>query len=119
MAQEPKTIELNGGRTAVIRSFVRNKDRRKVIRAALANQEMTGNSADANGDIQFTLKGSDAIDYVDAQVEALLIEYNGNADTPFEELMDSEFEEDMNTISEAVQAIFEVSGDPKGKKAGA
>lgn len=119
MAQDPTTIELKDGRTATIRSFVRNKDRRKVLRAALASQELSEDSVSSNGDVQFTLKGSDAIDYVDAQVEALLLEYNGNTRTPYKELEDSEHEDDYTTISEAVQKIFEASGDPKGKKAGA
>jgi len=47
MAQENITVTLSGDRTAVIRSFVKNKDRRKIQRAMLAGKEYTSEELEA------------------------------------------------------------------------
>jgi hypothetical protein len=118
MAQENITVKLPGSKgTAVIRSFVKNKDRKAVQRALMAGKEMGQNDDPQN----ITIPASNLTDMVEAQVRALLISVNDITDDPYEVLMESEFEKDLTTVEEAVQKVFDKGGkvDPKGSTSGA
>lgn len=118
MAQENITIKLPGSKTeAVIRSFVKNKDRKNVQRALMAGKEMGQN----DNPEEITIPAENLTDMVEAQVRALLISVDGNTDDPYEVLMESEFEEDLTAVEEAVQKVFDKGGkvDPKGSTSGA
>ena len=115
MAQENITVTLSGDRTAVIRSFVKNKDRRKIQRAMLAGKEYTSEELEAmdngKGEIKMTISREALVGVTEVQIECLLIEYNGNRHDPFEELMDSDSEEDYNLIEKAVVGVFGKAGN--------
>lgn len=115
MAQENITVTLSGDRTAVIRSFVKNKDRRKIQRAMLAGKEYTSEELEAmdngKGEIKMTISREALVGVTEVQIECLLIEYNGNRHDPFEELMDSDSEEDYDLIEKAVVGVFGKAGN--------
>ncbi len=115
MAQENITVKLSGDRTAVIRSFVKNKDRRKIQRAMLAGKEYTSDELEAmdngKGEIKMTISREALVGVTEVQIECLLIEYNGNRHDPFEELMDSDSEEDYDLIEKAVVGVFGKAGN--------
>ena len=115
MAQENITVSLSGDRTAVIRSFVKNKDRRKIQRAMLAGKEYTSEELEAmdngKGEIKMTISREALVGVTEVQIECLLIEYNGNRHDPFEELMDSDSEEDYDLIEKAVVGVFGKAGN--------
>lgn len=122
MAQEDITVKLPGsGGEAIIRPFVKNKDRRAIRRAAIARKEFKQEELEAAGDSEgnmtFTLKGDDLIDVMDIQIKCLLLSYDGNTDDPFSAMSESEYEEDMTAVEEAVKKVFD-KGDAKtsGKK---
>ena len=115
MAQENITVTLSGDRTAVIRSFVKNKDRRKIQRAMLSGKEYTSEELEAmdngKGEIKMTISREALVGVTEVQIECLLIEYNGNRHDPFEELMDSDSEEDYDLIEKAVVGVFGKAGN--------
>lgn len=115
MTQENITVKLSGDRTAVIRSFVKNKDRRKIQRAMLAGKEYTSEELEAmdngKGEIKMTISREALVGVTEVQIECLLIEYNGNRHDPFEELMDSDSEEDYDLIEKAVVGVFGKAGN--------
>ncbi len=118
MAQENTTIKLpKSGVDAVIRSFVKNKDRKAVQRALMAGKEMGQNDDPEN----ITIPASNLTNMVEAQVRALLIAVDGDTNDPYNILMESEHEEDLAAVEEAVQKIFDKGGkvDPKGSTSGA
>lgn len=115
MAQENITVTLSGDRTAVIRSFVKNKDRRKIQRAMLSGKEYTSEELEAmdnsKGEIKMTISREALVGVTEVQIECLLIEYNGNRHDPFEELMDSDSEEDYDLIEKAVVGVLGKAGN--------
>ena len=117
MAQENTTIELGEGRKAVIRSFVKNKDRRRIQRAMLSGKEYTQEELERmdndKGEIKMTISRESLVGVTEVQVECLLIEYNENRFDPFEELMESDNEDDYDRIEKAVVAVFNKSGNQK------
>ena len=118
MAQENITIKLPGSKgEAVIRSFVKNKDRKRVQRALMAGKEMREGDNPEN----ITIPGSSLTDMVEAQVRSLLISVDGVTDDPYEVLMESVHEQDLIAVEEAVQKVFDKGGavDPKGSTSGA
>lgn len=115
MAQENITVKLSGDRTAVIRSFVKNKDRRKIQRAMLAGKEYTSEELEAmdsgKGEIKMTISRESLVGVTEVQIECLLLEYNGNTYDPFNELMESDSEEDYDLIEKAVVGVFGKAGN--------
>lgn len=115
MAQENITVTLSGDRTAVIRSSVKNKDRRKIQRAMLAGKEYTSEELEAmdngKGEIKMTISRESLVGVTEVQIECLLIEYNGNRYDPFHELMESDSEEDYDLIEKAVVGVFGKAGN--------
>lgn len=117
MAQENITVKLPGsGGVAEIRSYVKNKDRRAIRRAALASKEFDQKEMEANkdGEVSFKIKGDSLTDILDLQIKCLLVAYDGNTEDPFAALEDSEYEEDMEAVENAVKAVFD-----KGSSEGA
>lgn len=118
--QEPVTIHLDdnheNGRTAVLRGFVRVKDRQRVQRAILNGKNYTEDELkkSSTSEFEMTISGGSLIDYTEAQVKALLLEYNGDRTHPFELLMDAEDNGDYDKISEAAAKIFGKYENPKG-----
>lgn len=115
MAQENITVKLSGDRTAVIRSFVKNKDRRKIQRAMLAGKEYTSEELEAmgngKGEIKMTISRESLVGVTEVQIECLLLEYNGNTYDPFNELMESDSEEDYDLIEKAIVGVFSKAGN--------
>lgn len=120
MAQEPTIVKLSTGGEAVLRSFVKIKDRRAARRALFEGQTITVDTNNASSiDEQVDMALINAIDNIDIKIERLLLSFNGNSDDPFDALMESESEEDYVAIQEAVSKIFgddEESQDAKEKK---
>ena len=101
MSNREVTIELNDGRSAVIRGFIRNRDRSMYRRLMLEGQTMSTKEMEAsNGDLSRVMGASDKL------IEKLLLEYCGSREQPFEALMDSEFGDDYETISNKVMEVF-------------
>lgn len=107
MAQENITVKLPGSKgIAVIRGFVKNKDRKAVQRVLVGNKEF------GEGDDVETVKvpASNLFDSVEVQVKALLLsvtDKDGNmAEDPYEWLLDSKYEDDMTAVEAAVQKVF-------------
>lgn len=120
MAQENITIKLPGsGGEATIRPFVKNKDRRAIRRAAIAKKEFKQEeleaAGDSDGNMTFTLKGDDLIDVMDIQLKCLLLSYEGNTEDPFGAMSDSQYEEDMSAVEDAVKKVFDM-GDKKNSE---
>lgn len=117
MAQDNTIIELGEGRKAVIRSFVKNKDRRRIQRAMLSGKEYTQEELermdDGKGEIKMTISRESLVGVTEVQVECLLIEYNENRFNPFEELMESDNEDDYDRIEKAVVEVFNKAGNQK------
>lgn len=115
MAQENITVNLSGDRTAVIRSFVKNKDRRKIQRAMLAGKEYTSEELEAmdngKGEIKMTISRESLVGVTEVQIECLLLEYDGNRYDPFNQLMESDSEEDYDLIEKAVVGVFGKAGN--------
>ena len=97
-------IDLADGRYAVIRNFLKNRDRSKIRKAAFANKNYSAGELQQGMEIE--VSGEALIGMQEVQIETLLMDYNGERETPFEALMDSEFEDDFNKITEAVGAVF-------------
>lgn len=111
MAQSPITVKLPGcGGEAVIRGFVKNKDRKAIQRISLEGTEVS--PEDVKDDkVTLKLRGENMLRVNEEQVRRLLISYNGDADTPYDTMMDSEYEEDMEAVEQAVQKVFGEGGD--------
>ena len=120
MAQENIIVQLDKERTAVIRSFIKNKDRRKIQRAMLAGKEYTQEELEAmdngKGELKMTISRESLVGVGEVQIECLLLEYNGNSFDPFTELMDSDNENDYDLIEAAVGKIFTKAGDSKASE---
>lgn len=99
-------VELNDGRYAVVRNFVRNRDARKVQKVVLAGKEFSSKDAE-KFDGEFSVAVSNMLDYQDACVECLLLDYNAERETPFEALMDSEYLEDLDKLREVCGGVFD------------
>jgi hypothetical protein len=116
MAQANITINLPKStaddKTAIIRGFVKNKDRKAVRRASLADTEIDPSEMKGE-EVTIKLKAANMAGVTDTQVQCLLISYEGNTENPFEAMMDSEFEEDMEAVEAAVQKLFDKGGDAK------
>lgn len=97
-------IDLNDGRYAVLRNFLKNRDRSRFQREMLAGKEYSASEFKANMEIK--LVGDALVRAMELQAEILLMDYNGERENPFEALMDSEFEEDYNTILSKAGEIF-------------
>lgn len=104
MAREIK-IDLADGRYAVIRNFLKNRDRARIQRAAFIGKEFKMD--DLNQENEISLSGEALIAIQEAQMEILLMDYNGERENPFEALMDSEFEEDYSKIMAETGKVFE------------
>lgn len=115
MAQAPITIELPGStednkREAVVRSFVKNKDRKAIQRISLKDTEIDPEEV-KDDQVRVKMRAENMVDVTSEQVRRLLISYLGNTDDPYEALLESEHEEDMDAVEEAVQKIFDKGGD--------
>ena len=99
-------IELENGRYAVIRNFLRVRDRNKYQKALLSRQKITPESAQG-GEIEFVLEGDQMIEAQELATESLLVDYDGTTEGAFDKLMDSEFAEDYEVISKACSEVFE------------
>ena len=98
-------IERKDGRSGVIRGLIRNRDRSMYRRIMLEGQtrptkEMEASGGDVDVDLGNVMGASDKL------IEKLLLEYCGNREQPFEALMDSEFGDDYETISNKVMEVF-------------
>lgn len=121
MAQENITVKLPGsGGEAIIRPFVKNKDRRAIRRAVIASKEFSQKELEAaednNGDMTFTIKGDDLNDVMDVKIKCLLLSYEGNTDDPFGAMDESQYEQDMNAVEEAVKNVFDKEDDKNSAK---
>lgn len=115
MAQAPITIKLPSStpeeeKVAVIRSFVKNKDRKAIQRISLEGTELSPEDV-KDDQVTVKLRGENMIKVTEEQVRRLLISYEGDANTPYETMMDSEHEEDMDAVEKAVQKVFGEGGD--------
>ncbi len=110
MAQAPITIQLPSGGEAILRSFVKNKDRKAIQRLSLQGTELS--PEDVQDDkVTVKLRGENMIAVTEEQVRRLLISYRGITDNPYDALMDSESEEDLEIIEKKAQEIFGEGGD--------
>lgn len=109
MAQVPIEVKLPGcDGVAHIRSFVKNKERKAVQRALVSNSEFDPNTIEDKGEeVSFNIKAVDAVSNIDIKTKFLLLDYNGNSENPYEEMMESEFEEDMDAVETAVARVFD------------
>lgn len=116
MAQTPIEVKLPGcGGVAHIRSFVKNKERKAVQRATVASGEIDPSDIkDGEDEVSFKIKAVDAVSTIDVQTKFLLLDYNGDSETPYETMMESEFEQDMDAVEKAVTKVFNKN---KGKNA--
>lgn len=113
MSNREVRIDLADGRYAVIRGFIKNRDRSAYNRAVFGDQKVsTGELNENNGDISLEIGGM--VGATDHLIKMLLLDYCGNMEDPFEALMDSEFGDDYEMISARVQAVF--SGDKSRPK---
>lgn len=77
MSNREVTIELNDGRSAVIRGFIRNRDRSMYRRLMLEGQTMSTKEMEASdGEVDVDL--SRVMGASDKLIEKLLLEYCGN-----------------------------------------
>jgi hypothetical protein len=117
MAQENIIVKLPKSKsenaTAVIRGFVKNKDRKAIRRASLIGTEIDPKDIGEDDKVNIKLKAENMGGVVDEQVKRLLISYEGNTEDPYEALLESEYEEDMTAVEEAVQKVFNAGGDAK------
>lgn len=113
MAQEDITIKLPGsGGEAVIRGFVKNKDRKAIKRLSLLGTEVSPD--DIKDDVvKVKLKAENMVEVSSEQVRRLLISYDGDTENPYEAMLESKFEEDMDAVEEAAQDVFGKGGDDK------
>lgn len=111
MPQAPITIQLPGsGGEAILRSFVKNKDRKAIQRLSLAGTEIS--QEDIKDDkAQVKLQAQNMVDVTSEQVKRLLISYDGNTEDPYRAMEESEYEEDMDAVETAAQKIFDRGGD--------
>ena len=101
-----RQIELENGRDAVIRNFLRVRDRNKYQKALLSRQKIT--SENVRGvEIKFELEGDQMVEAQELATEILLVDYDGTTEGAFDKLMDSEFAEDFEVISKACSEVFE------------
>ncbi len=101
-----RQIELENGRYAVIRNFLRVRDRNKYQKALLSRQKIT--SENVRGvEIKFELEGDQMVEAQELATEILLVDYDGTTEGAFDKLMDSEFAEDFEVISKACSEVFE------------
>ena len=99
-------IELENGRYAVIRNFLRVRDRNKYQKALLSRQKITSENVQGS-EIKFELEGDQMIEAQELATEILLVDYDGTTEGAFDKLMDSEFAEDYEAISKACSEVFE------------
>ena len=99
-------IELENGRYAVIRNFLRVRDRNKYQKALLSRQKITPKSIQG-GEMEFVVEGDQMIEVQELATEILLVDYDGTTEGAFDKLMDSEFAEDYEAISKACSEVFE------------
>nr|DAD69466.1 MAG TPA: hypothetical protein [Myoviridae sp. ctqMr7]DAX79382.1 MAG TPA: hypothetical protein [Caudoviricetes sp.] len=99
-------IELENGRYAVIRNFLRVRDRNKYQKALLSRQKITPKSIQG-GEMEFVVEGDQMIEAQELATEILLVDYDGTTEGAFDKLMDSEFAEDYEAISKACSEVFE------------
>ena len=99
-------IELENGRYAVIRNFLRVRDRNKYQKALLSRQKITPKSIQG-GEMEFVVEGDQMIEAQELATEILLVDYDGTTEGAFDKLMDSEFAEDYEAISKACSKVFE------------
>lgn len=105
MSNRELFIELKDGRNAVIRGFIRNRDRSMYRRLMLEGQTMSTKEMEASdGEVDVDL--SRVMGASDKLIEKLLLEYCGSREQPFEALMDSEFGDDYEAISNKVMEVF-------------
>lgn len=98
-------IELENGRYAVIRNFLRVRDRNKYQKALLSRQKITPGSIQG-GEIEFVVEGDQMIEAQELATEILLVDYDGTTEGAFDKLMDSEFADDYEVISKACSEVF-------------
>ena len=99
-------IELENGRYAVIRNFLRVRDRNKYQKALLSRQKITPKSIQG-GEMEVVVEGDQMIEAQELATEILLVDYDGTTEGAFDKLMDSEFAEDYEAISKACSEVFE------------
>ena len=97
-------IDLSDGRYAVLRNFLKNRDRSRFQRGMLAGKEYS--ASELKEDMEIKLVGDAMIGAMELQAEILLMDYNGERENPFESLMESEYEADYNTIVTKASEIF-------------
>jgi len=114
MSNREKRIELADGRYAVVRAFIKNRDRSAYNSLVFGGQKIPMKDLESgNGEISLEMSGM--IGASDHLIKMLLLDYCGNTQEPFEVLMDSEFGDDYEIIGREVQEVF--AGDrnrPKG-----
>lgn len=104
------------GVEAVIRSFVKNRDRKAVQRALMAGKELHQDDDPTKIGIPAENVGK----MVEAQCRALLISVGDETVNPYDVLLDSEYSEDLDVVEAEVQKIFDERGkiDPKASTSG-
>lgn len=106
--KEEVRVELKNGRYAILRGYIKNRDRSKYRQMIFAGKTIGRKDfQDTNGEISLSMDA--IVGSADTLIEMLLLDYCGETKTPFESLMDSVHGDDYDQISEAVQEIF--SGD--------
>lgn len=114
MSNQEKRIELANGRYAVVRAFIKNRDRDIYNSLVFGGREIHAEGLESS-DGGIKLKIGDILNANNRLIEMLLLDYCGDTNAPFEALMDSEFGDDYEIIGKEVQEIF--AGDknrPKG-----
>lgn len=105
-------IDLSGGRTAVIRGVMRNRERLELNKLLASSSNITQEDLQKN-DGNINIDVSSALEFSEKIIKTLLISYCDSTEDPFEALMDSEYGDDYTKISEAVQEVFRGESLPK------
>ena len=113
MSNREIRIDLADGRWAVVRGFIKNRDRSAYNQAVFGSQKVSMSELEA-GDGEISLEMGGMVGASDHLIKRLLLDYCGNTENPFEALMDSEFGDDYEIIGKRVQEVF--AGDKNRPK---
>lgn len=117
MDKEHSVLRLpKSGVEAVIRSVVKNRDRKAVQRALMTGKELHQDDDPTKIGIPAENVGK----MVEAQCRALLVSVGGETVNPYDVLLDSEYAEDLEAVESEVQKLFDAGSkiDPKGLTSG-
>lgn len=103
--KEEVRVELKNGRYAVLRGYIKNRDRSKYRQMIFAGKTMRQKDFQNNND-EISLSMDAIVGSVDTIIELLLLDYCGETKIPFDSLMDSVHGDDYDQISEVAQKIF-------------